>query len=404
MILAVKRTLAFIICIFLAFAVSQPYRTEAASELEKIRSEIKKLQQKMNDVEANKKKVERDKQYVLHQKEVTMEQINELAAQIDSLEEELKLVDLRITETEDALVQAGQELEDAKARIEERNELLDARIRLMYTNGFVSYLDVLLSATSFSDFLDRFDSLQSILSQDKAILEAHKADKTLIEEKKAHIEQELAGLQELYSKKEDYYNLLVDKEKEKEVMILQYNKQIAELEQRAEELEEISEEQEKQLMELARKEKAAIEAEKKKKNAVYYTGGKLGMPIKDYKYISSNFGPRTHPVTGQKGKQHNGIDFAAPSGTAIYAAESGTVIVAQKMSGYGNTVIIDHGNGLWTLYAHIRKGGIKVKAGEVVKKGQKIAEVGSTGVSTGPHLHFEVRLNENPVDPDKYLR
>jgi len=401
---AVKRALAFLVCIILAFAVSQPYRTEAATELEKIRSEIKRLQQKMHDVEANMKKVEQDKQYVLHQKEVTMEQINELAAQISSLEEELQYVNGRISETEESLVQAGQDLEDAIARIEERSELLEARIRLMYTNGFVSYLDVLLSATSFADFLDRFDSLQSILSQDKEILEAHRADKALIEEKKAHIEEELASLQELYSKKEDYYNLLIDKEKEKEVMILQYNKKIAELEQRAEELETISEEQEKMMMELARKEKAAIEAEKKKKNTVYYTGGKLGMPIKDYKYVSSKFGPRTHPITGEKGKQHNGIDFAADSGTAIYAAESGTVIVAQWMSGYGNTVILDHGNGLWTLYGHIRNGGIKVSAGEVVKKGQKIAEVGSTGNSTGPHLHFEVRLNEKPVDPDKYLR
>jgi len=400
----VKRSFAVLICLLLAFAISQPHRTEAASELEKIRSEIKKLQQKMNDVDANLKKVQQDKQNVLNQKEVTMEQINELSAQIDSLEEELKLVDGRIAESEESLLQAGQELEDTKARIEERGELLDARVRLLYTNGFVSYLDVLLSATSFSDFLDRFDSLQSILAQDKAILEAHKADKELIEQKKAQIEAELAGLQELYSKKEDYYNLLVDKEKEKEVMILQYNRQIEALDQRAEELEEISEEQEKQLMELARKEKAAIEAEKKRKNTVYYTGGKLGMPIKDYKYVSSKFGPRTHPVTGQKGKQHNGIDFAAASGTDIFAAESGTVIVAQSMSGYGNTVIIDHGNGLWTLYGHIRKGGIKVKAGEVVKKGQKIAEVGSTGVSTGPHLHFEVRLNEKPVDPENYLR
>jgi len=400
----VKRSFAVLICLLLAFTVSQPHRTEAASELEKIRSEIKKLQQKMNDVDANLKKVQQDKQIVLNQKEVTMEQINELSAHIHSLEEELKLVDGRIAESEESLLQAGQELEDTKARIEERGELLDARVRLMYTNGFVSYLDVLLSATSFSDFLDRFDSLQSILAQDKAILEAHKADKELIEQKKAQIEAELAGLQELYSKKEDYYNLLVDKEKEKEVMILQYNRQIEALDQRAEELEEISEEQEKQLMELARKEKAAIEAEKKRKNTVYYTGGKLGMPIKDYKYVSSKFGPRTHPVTGQKGKQHNGIDFAAASGTDIFAAESGTVIVAQSMSGYGNTVIIDHGNGLWTLYGHIRKGGIKVKAGEVVKKGQKIAEVGSTGVSTGPHLHFEVRLNEKPVDPENYLR
>lgn len=399
-----KRTLVFLVCLLLTASLYQPVRTEAASELEKIRSEIKKLQRQMNDVEANKKKIEQDKQYVLHQKEVTREAINEISSQIESLEAELQYVNARIDATEESLLQTGQELVETEARIQERGELLDSRVRLMYTNGFVSYLDVLMSSTSFADFLDRFDALRSILSQDKVILEAHKADKALIEQKKADIEQALEDIKTLYSKKEDYYNLLVEKEKEKEIMILQYNKEIERLEHRAEELEEISEEQEKQLMKLAREEKAAIEAEKKKKNQVYYTGGKLGMPIKDYKYVSSKFGPRTHPITGEKGKQHNGIDFAAPTGTDIFAAESGTVIVAQKMSGYGNTVIIDHGNGLWTLYAHIRNGGIKVKTGEVVKKGQKIAEVGSTGNSTGPHLHFEVRLNEIPVNPDNYLR
>ncbi|MNI10557.1 Murein DD-endopeptidase MepM [compost metagenome] len=118
--------------------------------------------------------------------------------------------------------------------------------------------------------------------------------------------------------------------------------------------------------------------------------------------LSSGYGTRVHPITG-KVKAHTGVDLAASEGTDIHAAEGGIVIVAEWWGGYGNTVIIDHGDNVWTLYGHIRNGGLKVEKGEQVKKGQKIAEVGSTGNSTGPHCHFEVRINGNPVDPMPYL-
>jgi len=399
-----RKALLFLTFIVLAAAVFQPVESNAASQLDKIREEMKQLKREMDYVEDNKKKVEQDKQYVSTQKTQTAESINLILSQIESVNAELQLVDSQIADTENALIAAGEQLVEAEERIVERDALLDSRMRLMYTNGFVTYTDVLLSSNSFADFLDRMDALRTILGQDKEILAAHQADKALIEEKQADIEKKLGEIRTLYSKKEDYYNKLIDKEKEKEVMIAQFNAQMEDLDHRAEELEEISAEQEAVLMKLARAEKAEIEKQNKKKNKVYYSGGKLAMPIKDNYRQSSGFGPRTHPITGKKGKMHNGLDFAAPAGTAIYAAESGTVIVAQSMSGYGNTVIIDHGNGLWTLYGHIRKGGIKVEKGETVKRGQKIAEVGTTGTSTGNHLHFEVRLNEKPVNPVNYLK
>ncbi len=399
-----KRAIVFVAFLVFAVAVFQPVESRAASQLDKIREEMKQLKREMEYVEDNKVKVEKDKQYVATKKTQTAESINLILSQIDSVNAELQLVNTQIADTENALLAAGEELVQAEERIVERDALLESRIRLMYTSGFVSYTDVLLSSNSFMDFLDRMDALKSILGQDREILAAHQADKDLILNNKAEIETKLADIRTLYSKKEDYYNTLIEKEKEKEVMIAQYNAQMEDLEHRAEELEEISAEQEAVLMKLARAEKAEIEKQNKKKNKVYYSGGKLAMPIKDDFRESSGFGPRTHPITGKKGKMHNGLDFAAPAGTPIYAAESGTVIVAQSMSGYGNTVIIDHGNGLWTLYAHIRKGGIKVEKGESVKRGQKIAEVGTTGTSTGNHLHFEVRLNEKPVNPVNYLK
>lgn len=127
----------------------------------------------------------------------------------------------------------------------------------------------------------------------------------------------------------------------------------------------------------------------------------MALPVSGAR-LSSNYGTRVHPISGQV-KKHTGVDLAAPQGTDIRAAEGGVVIVAEWWSGYGNTVIIDHGDNVWTLYGHIRNGGIKVEKGDKVKRGQKIAEVGSTGNSTGPHLHFEVRINGSPVDPSPYL-
>ena len=149
---------------------------------------------------------------------------------------------------------------------------------------------------------------------------------------------------------------------------------------------------------------AARQASSSSKSAVAYSGGDgpLLLPVGAAR-ISSPFGPRTHPVTGEVGKVHTGVDFAVPQGTSIHAADSGTVIVSEWYNGYGNCVIIDHGGGMWTLYGHIREGGLKVKVGDNVARGDIIAESGSTGRSTGPHLHFEVRIDGKAVDPMPYL-
>jgi murein DD-endopeptidase MepM/ murein hydrolase activator NlpD len=278
----------------------------------------------------------------------------------------------------------------------------------MYTDGVVSYLDVLLSSTSFTDFLERADSLQAIANQDHILLDEHKRDKELIEQQKQQLEQDYAKVKQLYADAESRKSDLEAKENEKQQLIAKYNAEI-------EESEDISAEQEALLVELAKK-RSALEQEKNKLKAaqVYKynksssgsggfkgNGGSFGLPV-DGARLSSGYGTRIHPITGVK-KTHTGIDLAAPQGTDIHAAEDGVVIVAEWWSGYGNTVIIDHGDNVWTLYGHIRNGGIKVEKGQKVKKGEKIAEVGSTGNSTGPHCHFEVRINGNPVDPMPYL-
>ncbi|MEV5029640.1 peptidoglycan DD-metalloendopeptidase family protein [Paenibacillus sp. LPE1-1-1.1] len=401
--------------------VLQPTGGEAAS-LSNIKKQIAAAKAEMRAAEQRAAKAEREAASVHQQaasaknEKVDIEgKKTEAEASIANLMAEIDNVVINKTKTqaqsdakEEELLQTGLELEQAEERVKTRDELLQSRMRLMYTNGFVSYMDVLLSATSFTDFVDRFDALQSILSQDRDILAEQRAEKELVALKKVEVEKQFAEVKAIYAKLELYEAHLVKKEQEKEIMIASYNSNIKQLNRELqqidstlEELEGISEEQEALLMELAAK-VSKLNAEKNRISNPY-SGGKLGMPIKDNYRISSNFGTRVHPITGKR-HTHTGMDFAAPQGTDIFAAEDGVVLVAQTWSSYGNCVIIDHGNGIWTLYGHIRNGGIKVEKGETVKKGQKIAEVGSTGNSTGPHLHFEVRKNQTPVNPSSYLK
>ncbi|WP_238404249.1 murein hydrolase activator EnvC family protein [Paenibacillus paridis] len=416
-----RKWLLLTVMMMLTVFVLQPTGGEAAS-LSDIKKQIAAAKAEMKEAERLAAKAEQqaanaqkqavnaknEKGDIVTKKAEAEASIQNLMAEIDNVVINKTKTQAQSDAKEEELLQTGLELEQAEERVKTRDELLQSRMRLMYTNGFVSYMDVLLSATSFTDFIDRFDALQSILSQDRDILAEQREEKELVSLKKIEVEKQFEEVKAIYAKLELYEAHLVKKEQEKETMIASYNENIKEIDNKLsqidstlEELEGISKEQEELLMALASK-VSKLNAEKNKISNPY-TGGKLGMPIRDSYRISSNFGTRVHPISGKK-HTHTGIDFAAPQGTDIYAAEGGVVLVAQTWSSYGNCVIIDHGNGLWTLYGHIRNGGIKVEKGETVKKGQKIAEVGSTGNSTGPHLHFEVRVNQTPVNPSSYLK
>lgn len=430
-----RKWLLFTVTMMLTVFVLQPTGGEAASlsdikkQIAAAKAEMKeaerlaaKTEQQAADAKRQAANAHQQAQSAKNEKGNIEDKKTEALKSIENIMAEIDNVVITKTKTlaqrdakEEELLQTGLELEQAEERVKTRDALLQSRMRLMYTNGFVSYMDVLLSATSFTDFIDRFDALQSILSQDRDILAEQREEKKLVALKKAEVEKQFAEMSKIYEKLELYEAHLAKKEEEKQTMIASYNSNIQQLDGKLqqidselehidstlEELDEISKEQEEQLMAIAAK-VSKLNAEKNRISNPY-SGGRLGLPVKDGYRISSNFGTRVHPITGKR-HTHTGIDFAAPQGTDIYAAEDGVVLIAQTWSTYGNCVIIDHGNGLWTLYAHIRNGGIKVEKGEAVKRGQKIAEVGSTGNSTGPHLHFEVRKNETPVNPSSYLK
>lgn len=398
---------AALLSVFVFQPTGKSSQVEAAS-LSQIEKDIAAANQQIKEAErtaANAAKqanaAERQKNELSVKKADLQKEITSLMKEIERVSVEKQKTQEKVEAKEAELLEAGKQLDEVQERIVKREALLESRMRLMYTNGFVSYMDVLLSANSFSDFLDRFDALQTILNSDRDTLEAHKKDKELAEQKKAEIEEQYAQIQTLFHELELQQVDLVKKEAEKEVLVASYNANLQELDQTLHELEEISEEQEKLLVALAAKKSKLVAEKNRIQNP--YSGGKLAMPLKAAYRVTSNFGTRVHPITGKK-HTHTGIDFAVPSGTPIYAAESGVVIISQVWSTYGNCIVIDHGNGLWTLYAHIQNGGLLVDEGDKVNRGDKIALVGSTGNSTGPHLHFEVRKNEVSVNPGGYLK
>ncbi|NJJ39483.1 murein hydrolase activator EnvC family protein [Paenibacillus apii] len=430
--------LAVLLLSAVMFQPSEGYaRKTTVAEIEK---QLKALQQDVQDAKAQQEKASAQGQQAQHYKNKTNQNLQYVLGQIAQVKGEMTQISSKIASTEESLKTTAAELDAAQERVDSRKKLIESRVRLMYTDGAVSYLDVLLSSTSFSDFLDRADSLKLIVDQDQDLLDQHKRDEATVTEKKKELEGQYAQAKQLYADLESQRSVLKEKEAEKQQLIAYYDKAI-------EDAEDISQEQNAKLVQLA-SQRAALEDQKDKIKAeeaarraaaakaeaarraaaeaakraaaaassgnsdddhggddsggTYASGGgPLLLPVGNAR-ISSPYGYRIHPVTGDR-KLHTGVDFAVPQGTDIHAAEAGTVIVAEWWSGYGYCVVIDHGDGMWTLYGHIREGGIKVSVGDKVERGQKIAESGSTGRSTGPHLHFEVRIDGKPVEPMDYL-
>nr|WP_232282274.1 M23 family metallopeptidase [Paenibacillus sp. oral taxon 786] len=398
----------FVIFVTLLFLPLDQIYAKTVSQLD---NELKQLQERAKIAEQKQKAAEKQQQEAKHYVNKNKNYIKQILIEIESVSEELTKIAIDAEQAEAELRQTNEKLDKTKQRVEERSKWLDSRIRLMYTDGNVSYLDVLLSSTSFIDFLERAEVLQAIANQDRMLLDEYKKDKELLLEQQRKLKESYEKIEALYVEAESRKSALENKEDEKQQLIARYSEEI-------EESEDISEEQEALLIELATK-RAILEKEKNKlKSEQVYTykstnsnsssgkvksgSGAMSLPIPGAR-LSSKYGTRVHPVTGEV-KMHKGVDYAAPQGTEIQAAESGVVIVAEWWSGYGNTVIVDHGDNVWTLYAHIRNNGIKVTKGDKVKRGQKIAEVGSTGTATGNNLHFEVRIDGKPVDPLPYLK
>ena len=377
----------------------------ATSELEE---SIKQKQEAISQAQEEKKKLQSglsDIQEMVAQLEQSKSDLEtyvvELDGQLNSLEEKIGELQEQIEEKKEEIEQAKEDLDTAETVAENQYAEMKVRLRYLYANSTDDgYLTALLSAGSFSEMLNQAEYIQQVSDYDSRKLEEYRQNVEYMELCRQTLEEEeevLHQAEESLQREQQSVNTLIS---EKEKQIVAYEGDISNQEAAIAEYEaQIAAED----AEIAALEKA-VEADKAKleeENKVKYDGGMFQMPCPGYTRISDDYGSRMHPILNVE-KFHNGVDFAAPSGSPILAAYDGRVVAATYNSSMGNYVMIDHGDGLYTIYMHASK--LYGSSGQTGTKREQIAAVGSTGRSTGPHLHFSVRLNGSYVSPWNYLQ
>lgn len=317
----------------------------------------------------------------------------EFDSKLTAVEDEIMSLTSAINTTKEEIQRKTIELEQAEANAESYKDEFKARARIMYENGSTSYLEVLFVAESFSDFLSRWEVVGSIISYGRKVLKRYVDTRDTI--KNAKVQQE-----ELLARQKSQQDSLAIRQEELELI----------LEEQQALIDKLSEDEDLAAKAYKAAEKKYEEEERKAQEEIRrstftysgtYSGGKFAWPAPSGSTITSPFGNRYHPISHTY-TFHRGIDIATGYGTNVIAAEDGVVAIAKYNGSYGRYVVINHGNGYTTLYAHNSQ--LLVSAGQTVTRGQIIAKAGSTGNSTGPHCHFEVSYNGSLQNPLKYLR
>ena len=375
--------------------MATPYWYQAQDE--DLTNQLSNIQQQMTN-EANKKS-EAEKTIG-----TVYEQLHAIQRDLDTATAELKQVQAERIQLDKDITKTEAELKAAQARLQSREKVFYKRVRDIYINGRLSYLDVVVGSKDFSDFANRMEMLKRILQSDMDLINTIKTEREEIASKKAKLEEERAKVLELEKVAQEKQNLINQKKAERQAVLERAMNDRDTAERAYNELMASSASITAMLQQRAAERAAAAAAAASQGGssgggATWVQGtGQLAAPV--VAPITSDFGWRIHPIYGTR-RLHAGTDFGVDEGTPVHAADGGVVVEAGWVSGYGYTVIIDHGNGMSTLYAH--NSDVAVSPGQTVSKGQVVSYSGNTGGSTGPHLHFEVRINGEPTDPMGYL-
>ena len=375
-----------------AFAVTQSEIDALKSQRSELRDQKSGVQSTINSLQGQQSDQIALKNALDEKNAITVKQILNLTEQIDL---HTTLIEQKTVEVEEAQKVADEQLEKYKVRV-----------RAMEESGRYNYFEVLFGANSIGEFLSLIDDIGDIMKSDKELEDSYRQSVTDLETVKSEYEQ---AKSEMEDSKTELEALKVQQEKDiaqADAVIATLQGQISSnsgmLSQLTAQEQQLNKDIQNKVNELNR------QNEQNKPKPDTGSGGSAtgtgNLVWPSYcTYITSRQGPRTHPVTGEY-KNHGGTDIGASYGSAIYAADSGTVVRSSDgwNGGWGNYVMIDHGNGMQTLYAHMSSRAVSV--GQTVSRGQTIGYVGSTGMSTGPHLHFEVQVNDEKVDPTQYVQ
>ena len=347
------------------------------------RAELNDVRQRMERMQTRKEQARRKAESASAELSEVMGSLNELQAQANNLQKKSDALQGKINDNQAKLEKKQQEMQ-------ERMLIYRKRLRDIYINGQINYLDVLLGAKDFSDFSSRMYLLQKIISRDLELLEKLKQDAAEINSRKEQLAAEMKEIKATQTELEA-----------KKAKVNKLREQRAYMLYKAQEEEQSSQEEYERLLAISENIASMLRNMENAGGGAPAGQGCTGQfmwPCNGP--ITSYYGWRTHPIFGTT-KYHSGMDIAVDSGTPIHAADSGTIVYSGWLGGYGNCVMIDHGGGLVTLYAH--NSALNVGEGQYVSKGTVVAYAGSTGYSTGPHCHFEVRLHGELTEPLNYL-
>lgn len=384
-----SRLLAGLVC---SAIVATPFLVHA--EDEDLQQQIDSYQQQIQEQQG----IKADAEQRIGQQTTNLAQAEQ---ELKQAQDELAAIQGQRKAVEQDIASTQKKLEEAQKRLEKREKVFQKRVRDIYINGRLSYLEVVLGSKDFSDFANRLQVLKRIISADIKLIDGIKEERAEIASQKEKLEGDRAKLvsleqaaqakqAEIEQRKQVYAQLLAKARTDQAGSI----EKIQELEAASAQVRNIIAQRQ------AERAAAAAAAQQSGGGYTWVQGsGALAWPVSSHE-ITSDFGGRYHPIYGRY-IFHDGIDIAADYGEPVHAADGGTVIYAGWISGYGNTVMVDHGNGMTTLYGH--NDSLAVSEGQGVSKGSVIAYAGSTGNSTGPHLHFEVRVNDDPQNPLGYL-
>ena len=370
-----KKILSLVIGIVMIFG-SVSYASNYNNQLNDVNKNIKNVKDEMK----NKQNVVKDINKI----------ILDLDARIDESEKKISAIQTDIENTQGEITVIQKDIDKLETNIDTNTDLLGDRLRVMYRTSNIDYFQLLLNSDDVEELLSNVTMIKKIVKNDKNILTELKEQKDGVETKKISLQKE--------EKRMSIFKVSVESEKkvlEKNIQEQSNNKQMI-----VKDIEKLKVMEDALIKEANDLNSKIRDLQKTKGIGGDYKGGVMTWPVSGGGKVTSPFGYRIHPILKEK-KLHTGMDIAAPSGTAILAANDGKVIFAGTKGSYGKAMIVDHGGGIVTLYAHCSS--LIASDGQTVQKGDTIAKVGSTGYSTGPHLHFEVRVNGDYVNPASYI-